>query len=185
MSDFTKITIPNPEQSFTSENSQNDRVSDALIDVWTNRKISGMQYFCIDVFSSSGSAWTWTFTDINLIGQNGDRAKSYTQEIIVWAGNTTAQITKSYTIDTPISNNLIVPPWKIAEIYWRPSSSTQTLRIDVTGTYRFIKWSTLDLTNTTDNVTIINSWTSNLKLKLKFATSASERPIFWFLLKIF
>lgn len=184
MNDFSTIDIPNPEQAMNSENSQKDRIGDSLINVGNNRKISGMQYFCIDIFSSSGATWNVTFTDVNLIWQKWDIAKSYSQEIIVWLGSTTAQITKSYTIDTPVSNNLSVPPWRIAEIYWRPSSSTQQIRIWVTWTYRFIKWSTLDLTNTTDSVTILNSGTSNLKLKIKFSTSATDRPIFWFLLKI-
>lgn len=183
---YNEITIPDIKIPDQSQGLNNAPIEDTQLQVWNNREISGMQYFAMDIFSSSGSTGDGTFRDINLIGFNWDKWKSYTQEIITALGNTTAAITKTYTIDTPVNNVFKLPAWKIFKISAYFNSATQNLRIADTGTRRYIRaWATpLDLTSNNPELVFINNWTTTSSINLKFATSAADRPIFWFLIEI-
>lgn len=183
---YNIVTIPEIKTPDQSQGLNNAPIEDTQVQVGNNREISGMQYFAMDIFSSSGSTGDGTFRDINLIGFNWDKGKSYTQEIITALGNTTATITKSYTIDTPVNNTFKLPAWKVFKICAYFNSTTQNLRIADTGSRRYIRaWaSPLDLTSTNPELIFINNWTTTSNITLKFATSASDRPIFGFLIEI-
>lgn len=183
---FTEITIPSIKTPDQSQGLNNAPIEDTQLQVGNNREISGMQYFAMDIFASGWAAWDGTFRDINLIGFNGDKGKSYSQEIISTLGSTTAAITKTYTIDTPVNNVFKLPAWKIFKISAYFNSATQNLRVADTGTRRYIRaWATpLDLTSANPELVFINNWTTTSSITLKFATSAADRPIFWFLIEI-
>ncbi len=183
---FETIDIPEIKTADISYWYNSDVLNWQQIDPKNNRNISGEQYFAMDIFSSSWNTWDWTFRDLKLIGFNWDKWVSYTQEIITALGNTTASITKSYTIDTPVNNTFKLPTWKVFKICAYFNSTTQNLRISDTGTRRYIRaWaSQLDLTSTNPELIFINNWTTTSNITLKFATSASDRPIFWFLIEI-
>lgn len=184
---FTEITIPSVSTPDQSQGLNNAPIEDTQLNAGNNREISGMQYFAMDIFSSSWSTWDGTFRDINLIGFNGDKQKSYTQEIITGLGNTTAAITKTYTIDTPVNDIIKLPAWKVFRISAYFNSATQNLRVADTGSRRYLRaWSThLDLTSANPELVFINNWTTTSNITLKFATTASDRPIFGFLIEIF
>lgn len=182
---FTEITIPEIKTPDQSQGLYNAPIEDTQLNVGNNREISGMQYFAMDIFSSSGSTGDGTYRDINLIGFNGDKWKSYTQEIITGLGNTTAAITKTYTIDTPVNNIIKLPAWKVFRISAHFTNATQNLRVSITGSKRYLRsWNT-DLTSTNPELAFINSGTTTSNITLKFSTSAADRPIFWFLIEIF
>lgn len=148
-----------------------------------NKPLSVVQSFAMDIWSSAWSAWDWTYRDINLIWLNGDRETSYSQEIIVWLGSTTAKITRQGTI-MPTWNTFIVNPWKVFSINSYFSSATQNLRVSITWSKRYLKWWVTDLNSTATDLIFINSGTTPNVITLKFATTAAERPIFWFLIEI-
>lgn len=182
---YTEITIPNVKTPDQSQGFNNAPIEDTQVQVGNNREISGMQYFAMDIWSSSWSAWDASFRNINLIGFNWDKVKTYTQEIISALGNTTAKITKSYTINTPISNTIKLPAWKVCKISAYFNSSTQSMRIWITGSKRYLKWWNTDLSSTVPELTFINSWTTTSNVTFQFQTSVAERPIFGFLIEIF
>lgn len=182
--DYNEITIPDIKTPDQSQGFNNEPIEDVQLKVWNNRNISKEQYFAMDIWSSSWSAWDLTFRDINLIWLNWDKEKSYTQEIISTLGNTTAKITKSYTIDTPINNIIKVPVWKVFKISTYFNTSTQLLRVSTTWSKRYLKWWNTDLSSTVPELVFMNSGSTTINVTLKFATSAAERPIFWFLIEI-
>jgi len=144
------------------------------------------KYFVMDIWSSSWSTWDGTFRDLNLIGANWDREKTYSQEIIVWLWSTTAKITRSENI-TPSSNTFTLSPWQVFSISSYFNSTTQTVRISRTwGSVRYIRaWATpLDINSANPELIFMNSGTSDCIVKLTFATSASDRPLFWFIVNI-
>jgi len=183
---FQTITIPEIKTADISYWYDSESIKWVQIDPEGNREISQEQYFAMDIFASGWAAWDGTFRDINLIGFNGDKGKSYSQEIISTLWSTTAAITKTYTIDTPVNNMFKLPAWKIFKISAYFNSATQNLRISDTGTRRYIRaWATpLDLTSANPELVFINNWTTTSSITLKFATSAADRPIFWFLIEI-
>lgn len=183
--EFEIIDIPNPKESDYSSRWQDQPIEDLQISVWKNKEISNEKYFVMDIWSSAWAAWTWTATKINLIWNNWDLEKTYSQEIIQWAWSTTAKITKKYTIDTPINNSVYLYPWKVFELNSYMNYSTQTLTLSFTWTYRYLRWSSLLITSTNPSVTFINSGTTVIKIDFKYSTSAWDRPIFWFYFKIF
>lgn len=144
------------------------------------------QYFAMDIWSSAGATGDGTFRDINLIWVNWDRETSYSQEIIVALGSTTAKITRSENV-TPVSNVFTITPWQVFSITSYFNSATQTVRINRTGgSVRYIRAGAtpLDLNSSNQELIFINSGTTDSSVKLKFATSASDRPIFWFMIQI-
>lgn len=178
------VNIPNPEQSQYVSESQSQPLEDLQIRVGNNRNISGIQTFAFAIQSTSWNAGDWTLRNVNLIGYNWDREKSYTTEIIAGMGNTTAVVTKQYTTDTPTNSVFRVPSWKILEVSTLIASATISLKVNITGTTRFLRWTTTTLTSTVPEVTVMNSGLSDLIVNLQFSTSAWERPSFWILMKI-
>lgn len=147
---------------------------------------SWSQYFAMDIWSSAGATGDGTFRDVNLIWVNWDRETSYSQEIIVALGSTTAKITRSESV-TPVSNVFTITPWQIFSITSYFNSATQTVRISRTGwSVRYIRAGAtpLDINSANQELIFINSGTSNASVKITFATSASDRPIFGFLVQI-
>ena len=183
---YNEISIPDIKLPDQSQGINNAPIEDVQLQVGNNKDISRERYFAMDIFSSAWNTWDGTFRDINLIWFNWDRSISYTQEIISALGNTTAAITKTYTIDTPVNNVFKLPAWKIFKISAYFNSATQNIRIADTGTRRYLRaWATpLDLTSANPELVFINSWTTTSNITLKFATSAADRPIFWFLIEI-
>ena len=179
------INIPDPVQSSYVRNWQDSVIEDSQLNVGNNRRISNMQYFAMDIFCSSWATGDVTFRDVNLIGFNWDLAKSYTTEILPTRWNSTATLTKSYTIDTPIENVILVPTWKIMEVCTSIASATITVKASITWTFRYLEGTTANLTSTTPRVSVINSSNDYLRVKIQFATSASERPSFWIVIKIY
>jgi hypothetical protein len=182
---FETITIPEPKTADISYGYDSEVIKWAQIDPTSNRKINQMQYYALDVWWTWGAAWDTTYRIINLIGLNGDRDRTYSEEIIQGLGSTTARITKTYTIDTPVNGTIKVPPWAIFRINSRFSTSTQTLRMTITGSYRFLLWSANDLTSSNPSATLINASNTSLSIYFRFQTTAAERPVFWFFVEIF
>ena len=142
-------------------------------------------YFAIDIWSSSGATGDGTFRVIKLIGNNGDRETSYTQEIITGLGNTTAKITRAWNMYVQW-DSFILPAGHILEVYGSFSTATQNVEVRFTGSSsRYVRWTSRNLTTTNDNFAVINSWTTDIVVDLRFATSASDRPIFWLFFKIY
>lgn len=142
-------------------------------------------YFAFDVWSSSGATWDATFRVLKLIGNNGDRETSYTQEIVTWVGNTTAKITRSGNMYVQW-DSFILPSWHVLEAFGSFNSWTQVAEVRFTGSsYRYVRWSSRTLNSANDNVAVINSWTTDIVVDLRFYTSASDRPIFWLFFKIY
>lgn len=144
------------------------------------------QFFAMDIWSSAGATGDGTFRDLNLIGANGDRETTYSQEIIVGRGSTTAKITRRESV-TPVSNIFTLTSWQIFSITSYFNSSTQTVRISRTGSsIRYIRAGAtpLDINSANQELIFMNSWTTDVSIKLTYATSASDRPIFGFLIEI-
>lgn len=178
------INIPNPPDSEYARQWQSAPLEDVQIRVENNRNISQNQYFAYYLNSTAWAVWDGTIRDLNLIGFNHDRTKSYSQVLIVAKASITAEVTKEYTIDTPVNNIITIPSWKAVRISVSPSSATQTITVNVTWTYKHLKGSTLTLTSATNEAIIMATTGNKLLLKLQYSTSAWERPIFWILIEI-
>jgi hypothetical protein len=60
------------------------------------------------------------------------------------------------------------------------TNATQFGRIVKTGwSLRWIKWSSLDISNTNNDIAFINSSTSDSTIKIQFGTTASDILIFY------
>lgn len=182
---YNIITIPEIRTPDQSQGFYNAPIEDTQLNVGNNRDISWMKYFAMDVFATSWSTWDGTFRVVKLVWSNWDRGKSYTGEIITALGNTTATITKSYTIDTPKNNIIYLQPWQTLKAQAYFSSATMNLRINRTWSIRYLKSWNADLTNANPDVTFINSGNTVSEITLRFATSASDRPTFGILIEIF
>jgi hypothetical protein len=138
----------------------------------------------MDIWSSAGATGDGTYRDVNLIGNNWDMETTYSQEIVVWRGSTTAKITKKYNC-TVSGNNITIPWGATVVIRCSFTNATQFARIVKTSwSLRYIKWSSLDISNTNNDIIFINSSTSESTIKIQFGTTASDRPIFGFSIEI-
>lgn len=183
---YTEIPTIVPIVDEYSARWQKAPLEDAQIKVWSNRGISGMQYFAFDIRSTAGSAGDATFRDVNLVGFNYDLEKTYNQEIISTLGNTTAFVSKRYTIDTPTWKFIKLLPWKIFEAGTYFGSATQSIKfVMATWSYRFMEWGNLTLSNANQKVTLMNVGNTDLSVKIQYNTTAAERPSFWVFIKIF
>lgn len=142
-------------------------------------------FFAMDIWSSAWATGDWTYRDVNLIGSNWDMETSYSQEIVVGRWSTTAKITKRYT--ATVSGNLItIPAGWVVNIVANFTNATQFIRLTQAGwSLRWLRWSSLDMNNTNNDITFINSSNSDSTLLIKFWTSASDRPIFGISISIF
>lgn len=182
---FETIVIPEPKTADISYGYDSEVIKGVQIDPTGNNKINKMQYYALDIWWTGWAAWDATYRIINLIGLNGDRDKTYSEEIIQWLWSTTARITKTYTIDTPVNGVIKVPPWAIFRINARFSTATQTLRMTISGSYRFLNGNSNDLTDANPTATLINASNTSLTIYFRFQTTAAERPVFWFFVEIF
>lgn len=179
--DFTTIDINDPVESFQSRQSQLDPIDYRLL----VNKPHFFDYFTLFIDSSAGATWDGTYREVNLIWNNWDLWKSYSQEIVVWRGSTTATVTKKYTVSITW-NSIEVPAWSIVEIECRPLTSTQIVQIATTGwSFQYISWNSMDFSFTFTKATILNNSTSNATLKLNFGTSWTDRPRFWLFIRIY
>ena len=139
-------------------------------------------FLAYDVWSTGWATGDGTFRDVNIIGSDWDMQVSYSQEILVGRGSTTANITRRWTAEI-IWNDIQIPAWWIVNIQIAPW--TDQVRIVKTWwNLRYIKWSSLDMTSTNNEITFINSSTSTSSIKLQFATATTNRPIFGILITI-
>lgn len=142
-------------------------------------------YFAFDVWSSSGATWDATFRVLKLIGNNWDRETQYNEEIITGRGNTTAKITRSGNMFVQW-DSFILPSGHVLEAFASIYTATQNIEVRFTGSSsRYVRWTSRNLTTTNDNFAVINSGTTDIVVDLRFATSASDRPIFWLFFKIY
>ena len=183
----TTISLPLPEESFQSEISQKEPICDLNIEEWWNRRISNMQYFIYEVQWLSWASGDATWRDLKLVGNNGDIYKAKNEEIVTWMGATLANITKKYTIDNPVNHTISVKPWTIVECTsWFYGISNRLVKLVYTGSVRVLWWSSnFTLSSTNQNITFINTWNTDLKLKLQFATTDSGKPVFSLFLKLY
>lgn len=146
---------------------------------------ASVRSFAMDIWSSAWSTWDGTFRDLNLIGANWDRETSYSQEIISTLGSTTAKITRQWTI-VPTWNIFTLAAWEVFSITSYFYSTTQTVRMSVTGSKRYLRAGAtpLDINSTNPELIFMNSGTTSSDVKLTYATTASDRPIFGFLIEI-
>jgi hypothetical protein len=180
--DYETIDISDPIESFQSIHSQTDPIDYTLL---VNKPTWNGIYFTMDIWSSAWSTGDGTYRDVNLIGANWDMETSYSQEIVVGRWSTTAKITKKY--NCIVSGNNITIPWgSTVLVACSFTNATQFWRIVKTWwSLRWIKWSSLDISNTNNDIAFINSSTSESTIKIQFGTSASDRPIFWLSIQIF
>lgn len=183
---YSIIDVKDPQESFQSKQSQLDPIDyKLLVNKEWNWNSSWVSYFAYDVWSSSGATGDTSFRKVNIIWTNNDRETTYTQEILVWRWNTTAKITRNWNI-TITNNSITLKSWQIIEIFASFNGAWQNLNIVPTwSSYRYVRWTNRNLTPSNDNVAFINSGTVDSTITLTFATSASERPIFWILIKIY
>lgn len=172
------ITIPDPIQSTSSLLSQKDPIDYNLL---INKPTSSGSFFAYDVFSSAGAAADATFRDINIIGSVWDLQVSYSTEIIVGRGSTTAQISNVWTI-RHTSTDFTFSAGSVIRVQAYLFSASDTLRMSLTGSYRNITPNATDLTSTNYEKVILA--TTSLTLKFQYATTAGNRPIFGYLLEV-
>ena len=182
---YNIITIPEIKTPDQSQGLYNAPIEDTQLNVGNNRDISWMQYFAMTINCTAWATADWTYRVVNLLWLNWVQEKSYAQEILVWLGSTTATFTKTYTVDTPVNSIFKLPPWKVMEVTARLPTSTGLLRMDYTGSLKFLLWSTTDMSSTNTNIVFINSNATTKDITLKYATSASDRPTFGIFIRIY
>lgn len=185
--EITAITLDNPSLSLpnTSYGFSNEPLSDNQIKIGNNRDIYKSQFFALDVFWSSGTGDN-TYRDVlsQYMGENKKGAKAMVAPILSWLGSITYSATLNYSTDYFGSYVILVPPTGILEINSIFYASTESVRIWTTGSMRYLKWNSLDMSNTNSHIILINNWTTHNKITLKYATSASDIPRFWVFMKV-
>lgn len=185
-SSYNEITIPWVSAPSYSEGYSNEPIRDLQIDVGSNRDISTMQFFALDIWGTSGAAGDWSFRNIIFTWVNWDKQKQYTETIMEWLWTTTAKISKSYSINTPLSNVIYVMPWKIFEAYGNFNTSTMSVRMNRTGwNIRYLLWWNDIITSASPYVSWFNASDTAVQVRIQYSTSASERPIFGVFIKVY
>lgn len=184
---YNEISIPDIKLPDQSQGINNAPIEDFQLQVWNNREISGMQYFAMTINCTAGATADWMARVVNLLWLNLVQEASYSQEILVWLGSTTATFTKTYTIDTPVNSIFKVPPWKIIDITVRLSTATSSVIMDYTWTMRYLKCESglNTMTSVNNHIIMMNSNTSIKDVTLKFRTSAADRPTFGIFIRIY
>ena len=181
------ISLDNPSLNLpdTSYGFSNEPLSDNQIKIGNNRDIYRSQFFALDMFWSS---WTGdaTYRDVlsQYMGENKKAGKSMVAPILSWLGNITYSATLNYSTDYFWSYVVLVPPTGILEINSIFYASTESIRIWTTGSMRYLKWSSKDMSNTNNHIILINNWTTHNKITIQYATSASDVPRFWIFMKV-
>lgn len=198
---FETIKIPDIKTADISYGYDSQPLVWPQIDPSNNRNISWMQYFALRVNQVSWPTGTVTPTALIFTGKNWDIQKNYTNTLFwkwLGAGNeVTVNITKKYTMDTAYENNALgvwsqvdwvfrIKAWQIAEISTWFNTSTMTLNLqNILWNYAILSGTSLWFTTTNNQATVINSWTTDLVFRMLFSTTASDRPTFSILMKIF
>lgn len=174
------LTLPDETYGFS-----NEPLLDKQIKFWNNRDIHKEQYFAFDCFATAG-AWDATFRDVlpAYMGDNKRGGVAKVAPLISGLWNITYTASLNYSTDYFGSYVLTVPPAWILDVYCRVEDATETVRILISGTYRFLKWNAADMDNSNNHITIINSGTSYLTVWLRYRTTASDIPRFWVLMKV-
>ncbi len=181
---FKPIKQVNPPVSEYANKWQEAGLEDTQLKVGNNRDISNSQMFAMYIDSSAGGVWDWTPRDLNLVWFQNNRTRTFTWTLIVWKADITANITKRYTINTPTRSTISIKSGRVARFSVSPTTATQTITVVVTWTYKFVRWSSLSLTSTNNEIAILNTTWWSITFKLQYSTSAWERPTFGILIEI-
>lgn len=181
------ISLDNPSLNLpeTSYGLSNEKLNDNQLKIGTNRDIYRSQYFALDIFGSSGT-WDITYRDIvyQYMWENKKGAKSMVAPILSWLGDITYSASLNYSTDYFWSYVVLVPPTGILEINSIFYASTESVRIWTTGSMRYLKWSSKDMSNTNNHIILINNWTTHNRITIQYATTASDVPRFWIFMKV-
>lgn len=176
-------TLSLPDQSYAFSN---EPLLDKQIKFWTNREVHKEQYFAFDCFTSSGT-WDNVFRDVlpQYMGDNKRGGVSKTAALISWLSAITYTASLNYSTDYLGGVRVIsVPPAWILDVYCRVQNSTETVRINISWSYRFLIGNAADMDNSNPHIALINNSTSHLLVWLKYRTLASDLPRFWVFMKV-
>lgn len=159
--------------------------SDAVVTI-SSTGGSANNFAVFDFWSSAGATGDSTFREMTLSGTNWDKQVTYNQELILGRGSTTYKLTKVYNGVTIVGNVITIPAWKICRIQTNFSAATEYARISTTWwSIRYLRGnSSLDLTSTNPEATFINASANDMTFKILYATSSTNRPIFWIFIEI-
>lgn len=186
--EITYLSLENPTLALPDQTYgfANEPLLDKQIKFWVNRDIHKEQYFAFDCFTSSGTGDS-VFREVlpQYMWDNKRWWVSKTAALISWLSAITYTASLNYSTDFFWWTTVIkVPPAAVLDIYCRVQNSTETVRINITWTYRFLCWNAADMDNTNNHITLINSSTSHLIVWLKYRTTASDTPRFWVLMRL-
>ena len=185
--ELTAISLDNPSLNLpdTSYGFSNEPLGDTQLKIGSNRDIYRSQYFAVDVFWSSGT-WDWVYRDIlsKYMWENKKGAKAMVAPIISWLWDITYSASLNYSTDYFGSYVILVPPTWVIEVHTRFVNSTELIRVNYTGTMRYLKWTTADMSNTNNHIILMNTATTHNKITIQYATSASDVPRFWIFMKV-
>lgn len=185
---ITYLPLDNPTLSLPDETYgfSNEPLSDNQVKFWYNRQIHKEQYFAFDCFAT---AWAWDAVYRDVLPQymwdNKRGGIARVAPLISGLGNITYTASLNYSSDFLWGNRVIsVPPAWILDVYCRVEDATETVRINITWSFRFLIWNSTDMTNSNPHIALINSSTSHLLVGLKYQTVASDIPRFGVFMKL-
>lgn len=146
-----------------------------------NKPTITSSFFCADIWALSWATWDATYRDVNIPSSDGLSINNTNITLIVWLWLMTATLSRSSTI-SPSGNIFTIPAWKICKINVSPNSSTSRIKINYTWGIRFIRWTTSVLSQSDPEFWFLA--TTEVTFTIQFATTASDRPIFWVLIEV-
>ena len=139
-------------------------------------------YCAIDIWASGWATADGTYREVNLPSANTLSTATSVITLIVWLGTMTTAYKRTGLL-APVWNVFTVPSGSICMINTSIESATWGVRINfITGQLRYLRWNSINLSQTNQELSFLA--VTEVTFDIRFATGASDRPIFWFMVEI-
>ncbi len=181
------MLTPDLRHRHTGLSEDGERIRAVDIDwTWYSSASWSLNFMALDIFSTSWANADGTYRDVIYPWIEGDRGASYNKTILTGLGATVCQYTQRSVLDTGVFDGIdfTISSWKICVISTNITSASAILRLSITWFIRYLASNSNDLTSTVNRVSFINSWTTDVKFRIKFASSPWSLPSFGILIEI-
>jgi len=139
-------------------------------------------YCAIDIDASAWDAADNTYREVNLPSANTLSTATSAITLLVWLGTMTTEYKRTGSL-APVWNVFTVPAGSVCMINMGIQNTFSLLRVNIiSGSNKYVRWQSTDLSTTNSEYWFIA--VTEVTFNVLFATSSSNRPIFWFMVEI-
>lgn len=139
-------------------------------------------FFAFDIWAQFWANADGAYRDIIFPWINNDTQADYTAKtVLTWLWTSTGKYSQRMYFDSLIfdGTDILVKSWRIVSVVASLNYSTGSLKLALTGwSFRYLEWTSTDLTQATPRVTFMNASNQDTRIRLKYADSWANRPIF-------